>query len=155
MTAQLDEAGLSGIRVDRSEAELAFDTFGATPPPPGTWSPATLDAAFAAVPEAKRRAAFDRFLADPRDTATPDALVLLLRDAQEGRRLSPPSRSLLLELMGKSRTGPERIPGDLPPETPVAHRTGTGGEVGHRNICTNDVGIVTLPGTEGTSRSRS
>lgn len=149
VTAQLDAAGLSGIRVDRSEAELAFDTFGATPPPRGTWSPATLEAAFAAVPEAKRREAFDRFLADPRDTATPDAVVLLLRDAQEGRRLSPESRSLLLELMGRTRTGPARIRGELPPKTPVAHRTGTGGEVGNRNICTNDVGIITLPGNGG------
>lgn len=149
VTAQLEAAGLSGIRVDRSEAQLAFDTYGATPPPRGSWSPATLEAAFAAVPQAKRREAFDRFLADPRDTATPDALVLLLRDAQEGRRLSPQSRSLLLELMGKTRTGPERIRGDLPPRTPVAHRTGTGGEVGNRNICTNDVGIVTLPGDRG------
>jgi len=149
VTAQLDEAGLSGIRVDRSEAELAFDTFGATPPPRASWSAKTLEAAFAAVPEAKRREALERFLKDPRDTATPDALVLLLRDAQEGRRLSPESRSLLLALMEKSTTGPARLKGALPPKTPVAHRTGTGGEVGKLNVCTNDVGIVTLPDGRG------
>jgi beta-lactamase class A len=145
VTAQLEEAGLSGIRVDRSEAELAFDTYGATPPPRSSWSPKTLDAAFAAVPEEKRREALARFLQDPRDTATPDALVLLLRDAQEGRRLSPENRSRLLGLMERSKTGPARLKGALPPKTPVAHRTGTGGEVGNRNVCTNDVGIVTLP----------
>jgi beta-lactamase class A len=149
VTAQLDEAGLSGIRVDRSEAELAFDTFGVVAPPREAWSSQTLEAAFAAVPPEKRREAFDRFLADPRDTATPDALVLLLRDAQEGRRLTPASRSLLLELMGRTRTGPARIPGELPPKTPVAHRTGTGGDFENRNVCTNDVGIVTLPGGKG------
>ena len=130
VTAQLEEAGLSGIRVDRSEAELAFDTFGATPPPRASWSPKTLDAAFAAVPEEKRREAFDRFLEDPRDTATADALVLLLRDAQQGRRLSPESRVRGSSSSWRNRaTGPARIRGALPPGTPVAHRTGTGGEV--------------------------
>jgi beta-lactamase class A len=149
VTAQLDEAGLSGIRVDRSEAELAFDTFGATPPPRASWSPKTLDAAFDAVPKEKRREALERFLRDPRDTATPDALVLLLRDAQEGRRLSPESRTRLLDLLEKTRTGPARLKGALPPGTPVAHRTGSGGEVGNLSVCTNDVGIVTLPGGRG------
>src|SRR5262249_30381360 len=91
----------------------------------------------------------DRFLEAPRDTATADALVLLLRDAQEGRRLSPDSRTRLLGLLEKTRTGPKRLKGDLPTGTPVAHRSGTGGEVGHRNVCTNDVGLVTLPGRRG------
>ncbi|HEY1251328.1 MAG TPA: class A beta-lactamase [Thermoanaerobaculia bacterium] len=149
VTAQLDEAGLGGIRVDRSEAELAFDTFGATPPPRASWSLATLRAAFDAVPEARRREAFDRFLADPRDTATADALALLLRDAQQGRRLSPESHARLLALLGKTRTGPARLKGALPPGTPVAHRTGTGGDFGARNVCTNDAGILTLPGNRG------
>jgi len=149
ITAQLDEAGLGGIRVDRSEAELAFDTYGAAPPPRASWSLKTLEAAFDAVPEERRREAFDRFLADPRDTATADALVLLLRDAREGRRLSPESRTRLLALLEKTRTGPRRLKGDLPKDTPVAHRTGTGGEVGNRSVCTNDVGIVTLPGNRG------
>lgn len=149
VTAQLEEAGLSGIRVDRSEAELAFDTFGATPPPRADWSPASLDAAFAAVPEERRRAAFERFLEDPRDTATADALALLLRDAQEGRRLTPESRARLLSLMGKTRTGPARILAGVPPNTEVADRTGTGGELGGRNVCTNDIGIVTLPNGRG------
>ena len=36
-----------------------------------------------------------------------------------------------------------------PPGTPVADRTGTGGDLGARNVCTNDVGIVTLPGDRG------
>lgn len=149
ITAQLEEAGLAGIRVDRSEAELAFDTFGVTAPPRAQWSPAAFAAAFDAVSPQKRREAFDRFLEDPRDTATPDVLVLLLRDAQEGRRLSGESRERLLELLAKTRTGPARIPARLPRGTLVAHRSGTGGELAGRNVCTNDVGIVTLPGKHG------
>ncbi len=150
VTAQLEEAGLSDIRVDRSEAELAFDTHGVTRPPPrASWTPATLQAAFMGVPERDRRSAFQRFLEDPRDTATADALVLLLRDVQEGRRLSPDSRTRLIDLMSRTRTGPARIPAGLPPGTAVAHRTGLCGDFEKRNACTNDIGIVTLPGSRG------
>ncbi len=150
VTAQLEEAGLSDIRVNRSEAELAFDTHGVTRPPPrASWTPATLQAAFMGVPERDRRSAFQRFLEDPRDTATADALVLLLRDVQEGRRLSPDSRTRLIDLMSRTRTGPARIPAGLPPGTAVAHRTGLCGDFKKRNACTNDIGIVTLPGNRG------
>lgn len=150
VTAQLDAAGLGDIRVDRSEADLAFDSVGvATPPPRPAWSLATLRATLDAVPEPARREAFARFLADPRDTATPDALVQLLRQIDEGRRLSPESRKRVLALMTRTRPGERRLKGGLPAGTPVAHRTGTGADLGRANLCTNDVGIVTLPGDRG------
>src|SRR5262249_52876631 len=88
-------------------------------------------------------------LSDPRDTATADALVLLLRDAQQGRRLSPESRTRLLELMTRSRTGTARIRAGVPPKTPVADRAGLGADLGGRNARTNEVGLVTLPGGKG------
>jgi beta-lactamase class A len=45
--------------------------------------------------------------------------------------------------MRRCQTGDARIKGMLPPETVVAHKTGSiGGTV-------NDVGIVTLPGNAG------
>jgi beta-lactamase class A len=150
VTAQLDAVGLGDIRVDRSELELAFDVAGVTAaPPPPTRSLATIRAAIDSVPEAGRREAFARFLADPRDTATPNALVQLLRQIAEGRRLTPESRDRLLALMTRTRTGPARLKGQLPADTPVAHRTGSGADLGAANICTNDVGIVTLPGGRG------
>ncbi len=149
VTAQLDAVGLSDIRIDRSEAELWFDSFGATPPPRAQWTPAGIRGAIAAVPEAGRRAALERFLADPRDTATPNALVQLLRQLFEGRRLSPASRERILDLMARTPTGEKRLRADLPPRTPVADRTGTGADVAGINVVTNDVGIVTLPGRRG------
>jgi beta-lactamase class A len=150
ITAQLDAAGLGDIRVDRSELELTFDALGvASPPPRSTRSLATIGKAIDSVPEPARREAFDRFLADPRDTATPNALVQLLRQIAEGRRLTPESRDRLLALMTRTRPGPARLKGQLPAGTPVAHRTGTGADSGRANICTNDVGIVTLPGGRG------
>lgn len=150
VTAQLEEAGLGDIRVDRSEAELLFDSYGVSPHPPRAQR--TLDGiqrALEAVTAPERRAAFERFLADPRDTATPDALVQLLRQVWEGRRLKPGSRERLLALMARTTPGEKRLRGDLPPGTPVAHRTGTGVSDGGSNICTNDIGIVTLPHGRG------
>lgn len=149
VTAQLDAVGLSDIRVDRSEAELWFASFGATPPPRSEWTPARIRAAIAAVPEAERREALRRFLADPRDTATPDALAQLLRQLFEGRRLSPESRERILALMTRTRSGENRLRAGLPAGTPVADRTGTGADVAGINVVTDDAGIVTLPGRKG------
>ena len=150
VTAQLDAVGLGDIRVDRTELELSLDAAGvAAAPPRATRSLATIRAAIDSVPEAARREAFANFLADPRDTATPNVLVQLLRQVQEGRRLTPDSRERLLALMLRTRAGAGRLKGQLPAGTPVAHRTGTGFELGAMSACTNDVGIVTLPGGRG------
>ena len=48
----------------------------------------------------------------------------------------------VLSIMSRAVTGRGRLPGLLPPGTPVAHKTGTIGSVA------NDVGIVTLPNGE-------
>ncbi|HTR02928.1 MAG TPA: class A beta-lactamase [Thermoanaerobaculia bacterium] len=149
ITAQLDAVGLSDIRIDRSEAELWLDAYGATPPPRAPRTPAGIRGAIAAVPEAARREAVLRFLADPRDTATPDALVQLLRQVQEGRGLSTEGRERLLVLMTRTQSGEKRLRAGLPAGTALAHRTGSGADVAGINIATNDVGIVTLPGNRG------
>jgi beta-lactamase class A len=80
-----------------------------------------------------------------RNWATPRAAVQLLQAFYEGRGLSQGSRQLLLELMTKTGTGPNRIRGMLPVGTPVAHKTGTSGTVGGVTAATNDIGLVTLP----------
>jgi beta-lactamase class A len=41
--------------------------------------------------------------------------------------------------MLRAKTGPARLKGLLPPDTPVAHKTGT------TDVVINDVGIITLP----------
>ncbi|UTP38287.1 class A beta-lactamase [Phenylobacterium sp. LH3H17] len=80
---------------------------------------------------------------DVRDTSTPDAMALLLTRIATGLALSAPSTELLLDIMGRCKTGPMRIPGLLPKDVRVAYKTGTmGGSV-------NAVGIVTLPNGRG------
>ena len=81
--------------------------------------------------------------ADPRDTGTPDAMADLLVAVQNGQGLSAGSHRRLLEIMQRTRTGPNRIRALLPAGTPVAHKTGTGTPM------TNDAGLLTLPGGAG------
>jgi beta-lactamase class A len=144
--ARLREAGIEGVDVSRPEGQIALDYWGVEGPPPAPqWSLETFQKLRAQVPPARRRDAAARFASDPRDTATPDGMATLLARLQKGEALAASSTALLLDLMARATTGPERIKGRLPPGTPVAHKTGTGGDTGDVNCCTNDVGIVTLP----------
>jgi beta-lactamase class A len=79
------------------------------------------------------------FEADPRDHATPLAMLQLLLAIDAGTAMSPESREFLLGVMSRTRTGVGRLKGLLPKGTPVAHKTGTTGGVA------NDVGYITLP----------
>jgi beta-lactamase class A len=57
--------------------------------------------------------------------------------------LDPEKCDLALAIMRKCETGEKRIKGQLPPGTPVAHKTGTiAGTV-------NDCGLITLPDGQG------
>src|SRR5205823_984830 len=57
--------------------------------------------------------------------------------------LPRPMTDLLLDLMARVKTGPARLKGRLPPDTIVAHKTGT------TDVVINDVGLITLPGEGG------
>ena len=98
--------GLTGIRVDRTIAELL-------------------------------RARRD--LRDVRDSSTPVAMLGLLRLIDTGGALKSESRSLLLDMMYRCRTGSNRIRGILPPGARVENKTGT------LSGYTGDVGFLTSP----------
>jgi beta-lactamase class A len=98
--------GLSGIRVDRTIAQL----LGAR-----------------------------RDLRDVRDSSTPTAMLGLLRLIDTGDALTPQSRSILLDMMRRCKTGSNRIRGILPPGAQVEHKTGT------LSGYTGDVGFLTSP----------
>ncbi len=80
-----------------------------------------------------------RDLRDIRDSSTPTAMLGLLRVIDSGNALKPESRSLLLDMMYRCRTGSNRIRGILPPGARVENKTGT------LNGYTGDVGFLTLP----------
>jgi beta-lactamase class A len=79
-----------------------------------------------------------RDLWDVRDSATPLAMVSMLRTLDRGNVLSRASRTYLLDVMARCATGRNRMRGMLS-GVPVAHKTGT------LNNYTSDVGFITLP----------
>jgi len=135
VTAWLREVGIAGMRVDRTTAEIAHDAYGFTI---GDDASTDAEGGNDNVPD-PNDPAIPALEADPRDHTTPNDMLRLLVLLDEGDILSRSSRDFLLGVMARTVTGPNRIKGLLPRDTPVAHKTGTVGGVA------NDVGYVTLP----------
>jgi beta-lactamase class A len=55
----------------------------------------------------------------------------------------------LIQILESTTTGAARLKGLLPPDTLVAHKTGTTGTEQGFTAGTNDVGVITLPGNAG------
>jgi beta-lactamase class A len=143
VTAWVRSIGVENMRIDGDTNGIVGRFFDL--PPSEESVDAQLKKLFAANPELgnlanEPNAKFDD---DPRDTATPDAMVLLLSEIQDAHLLSAASTDVLLGAMERCITGLKRLRGMLPPGTLVRHKTGTiGGTV-------NDVGIITLPDGRG------
>ena len=80
-----------------------------------------------------------------RDYAEPAAMVALLRLFADHSPLNPEHTALLNAWMLEATSGPNRIKGLLPANTPVAHKTGSSGVEWGIIPATNDVGLITLP----------
>ena len=102
-------------------------------------------AARAAVAASVRRSAFESYVSDPVDGATPLGMVDALARLKKGELLSPASTDRLLRIMSNTRTGPRRLKGGLAPGWSLAHKTGTGQVLGPVQSGYNDIGIVTAP----------
>jgi beta-lactamase class A len=114
------------------------------------WSPAySTGTAFSearnALPLTIRRAAFDRYVADPYDGAAPSAVVSALARLKRGELLSPASTQKLLDIMSHTKTGANRLKGGLAPGWVLNHKTGTGQELAGQQAGYNDIGILTGP----------
>jgi len=140
----LAKKGLKGIRFGPGEILLQSSIAGLS------WKPEySLGRAFfyarEAVPEAKRRKAFEGYLADPVDGASARAVVDALARLHAGKLLSPASTQKLLGILHRTKSGPNRLKGGVPPGWSVAHKTGTGQVLGPVHSGYNDVGILTAP----------
>jgi beta-lactamase class A len=114
------------------------------------WSPAySVGNAFYdardALPMGVRKAAFDRYVNDPYDGASPAAVVGALARLKRGELLSPASTQYLLDTMSHTRTGPNRLKGGLARGWQLNHKTGTGQVLGANQAGYNDIGILTAP----------
>ena len=94
---------------------------------------------------AARDAALKRYLAAPYDGASANGITLGLAMLQRGTLLGNASTVHLLSLMRRSKTGPLRLRSGLRPGWTLAHKTGTGQDLGSFSTGYNDVGIVQAP----------
>ncbi len=100
VTTRMAELGVGGIRIDRSEKEMARDL--------------------------RAPGGVERYAADARDTASPDQMAELLIAFWRGRDgLSKETHALLVEWMTITKTGPRRIKAAVPAGATVIHKTGT------------------------------
>lgn len=150
VTARMAALGVEAIRVDRQESELLLDFAGVpSAEPPEGWTLQSLRERYDAATPSQRTTGLTNFLSDPRDTATPEAMLALLGKVNAGEALSPISTKRLMGHMAACKTGNHRLRGDLPQEVVFAHRTGTSDTTDGITAATNDVGILTLPQGKG------
>lgn len=142
--AFLREKGISGIRFGPGERLLQSAIAGIT------WhqSYATNGGFYKArdaLPLSARRAAFERYIANPMDGAQPLSVVDALSRLKRGELLSAASTQRLLGIMSHTKTGPQRLKGGLEPGWTLSHKTGTGQILGAVEAGYNDIGVITGP----------
>lgn len=140
----LAEKRLRGIRFGPGERLLQAGIAGLT------WSDSyslgdRFYTARAGVSAGRRREAFESYVADPVDGATPIGLVSGLARLHRGELLSAESTRRLTETMSNTRTGRQRLRGGLAPGWRLAHKTGTGQVLNGTQAGYNDIGILISP----------
>ena len=144
VTNRMTALGVEGVRVDRPTIDLIGDWLGIDHMPSAAgkrWD--DYMELVEDMPEVDREAAAQAFDKDPRDTSTPRGMAVLLEQIWNRDALGDSSSALLIDIMERCETGLNRLKGNLPDGTVVAHKTGTIGRT------TNDVGLITLPGDAG------
>lgn len=136
VTENLRRLGITDFSVDRTTREILMDFFSLSGATPEIVAVAIKNNPGLVMAQVDPNPDFE---ADPRDHATPLAMLKLLLAIDSGTAMRPESSKFLLGVMARTRTGAGRIKGLLPKGTAVAHKTGTAGGIA------NDVGYVTLP----------
>ncbi|KYC36441.1 serine hydrolase [Scytonema hofmannii PCC 7110] len=145
VNAILGRLKIRDVRVDRLERQLQSDCVGLTKFRPELADEKKWSEAVQKIPDSVKKSAVERYLVDPRDTATPEGIVDLLVKLQSNQLLSQKSTALLLKIMTDSPTGAKRLKAGLPNNWSIAHKTGSGPDVLGIGTATNDVGIVSSP----------
>ena len=100
----------------------------------------TMRALYAEPP--RTRAAWDAFLADPRDQATPRGFVRALDRLARGRLAGPAADARVRALMEQATVGAARLTAGLGPDWRVQGRTGTGVQFEGRRSSTNQAALA-------------
>ena len=136
--------GLGSIRFYDGERALQSKIAGLI------WSPSFstgggFERARNALPLSLRRSLLQRYIDDPYDGAAPASIVKALARLKRGQLLSPSSTAFLLNTMGNTKTGKNRLKGGLEPGWSLSHKTGTGQVLGSVQAGYNDIGVITAP----------
>ena len=140
VTQRLRAAGINDVRVDRPTAEIIANPYGITDIwTDGKFSRAKWEAQYSKLSQARQDSSAYYYAADPRDHGSPRGMMNLMLKIWKNEVLNKENSAYLLDIMYRCETGKARIKGILPPDTRVAHKTGTYAGT------TNDVGIIDLP----------
>ncbi len=144
ITAFIRRKGLSDIRFGPGERLLQSSIAGVE------WrqelsAGRAFQAARDRVPLDRRRNLLSAYVADPIDGASPQGIVDALARLARGELLSPSSTRLMLDTLGRTRSGPNRLKAGVPMGWQFLHKTGTGQDLPPVSTGYNDVGIMTAP----------
>ncbi len=140
----LAEHHVVGVRSGPEERILQSEIAGVVWRPDYSFGQAFWTARDRVAPEV-RAALLQAYLADPKDGATPDGVVEGLSRLVRGGLLSSSSTQRLLQILQQTTTGPARLKAGLAPGWSIAHKTGTGQDLGDLSTGYNDVGVLTAP----------
>lgn len=142
--AMLADKAIGGIRFGPGERLLQSGTAGLH------WQPdysigRNFEQARDRLPMAEREAALTRYIANPVDGAQPAGMARALARLAAGQLLSPASTGVMMGILAKTHSGPQRLKSGAPSGWKVWHKTGTGQEL--RGLATgyNDVGLMQAP----------
>ena len=143
VTARMKTMGLNSIRVDRTAQELILNQSGLDYAKYGALPVREVRKLLDAVDAATAARANDQFNRTEKDIARPSDMNRILEKLYSGEIVDRATSDEIIEILKECQTGTARIPGLLPADTVVAHKSGTiGGSV-------NDTGIVFLPYNAG------
>ena len=118
--AAIKKFDIDGLRVDRTERELARDAAGLA-----------------------EKGALDRYLADPRDTVSPRAIATLIVKMTSGHLIQPRFVMLVTDLLRRTKIGEDRLKGGMLPGWSFAHRSGDSRAIDGSTFAFNDAGLAT------------
>ena len=143
VNARMKTLGLNSIRVDRTTQELILNQSGLDYARYGTLPVREVRKLLDAVDAGTAARANDQFNKTEKDIARPSDMNRILEKLYLGEIVDRASSDEIIEILKECQTGTARIPGLLPADTTVAHKSGTiGGSV-------NDTGLVFLPYNAG------
>ena len=143
VTARMKSLGLDSIRIDRTTQEMILDQSGLDYARYGALPVREVRKLLDSIDAQTAARANDQFNRTEKDVGKPSDMNRLLDKLNRGEIVDRATSDEIIDILRECQTGPARIPGLLPPDTVVAHKTGTiGGSV-------NDTGIVFLPYNAG------